>query len=173
MLRSDAEHGGANTNVGVERNDFSISENLAEPVDEVDFSTDGPFRACGGRLDGFDDALSRTDLVSGLGDLETAFGMDDDANTRMLVAYARYLLRREALVDGAIAFPQDDARIANGLGGIPAKLLVWVPENHLVERNAHAIAGVTAEMLVGKEQNFFATFEGPFHDGCGVGTGAD
>src|SRR2546421_4015139 len=36
MLRSDAEHGGADTNVGVERNDFAIVESLAEAVDEVD-----------------------------------------------------------------------------------------------------------------------------------------
>src|SRR5919108_6136612 len=99
--------------------------------------------------------------------------MDNHANAGMLAACSRHLLWREALVDGAVALPQDDARIPNCFGGIPAKLLVRVPDNHLVEGDAHAVAGVAAKMLVGEEQGLFTVFKGPFHDGSGVGAGAD
>ena len=43
----------------------------------------------------------------------------------------------------------------------------------MLDRDAHAIAGVAAEVLVGKEENFFAALEGPLHDRGGVGAGAD
>src|SRR5260370_37323919 len=57
MLRGDAKHRGANTDAGIERNDFVVLQFLAEAVDEVDFRDDGPLCACGRGLDGFDDAL--------------------------------------------------------------------------------------------------------------------
>src|ERR1700674_1015204 len=98
MLRSDAEHRRANANAGIQRDDFVVLQFLAEAVDEVDFRADGPFRAGGRSLDGFDDALGRADLIGGLGDLEAAFGMRDDANAGMLAADVLDLPRREALV---------------------------------------------------------------------------
>src|SRR5437879_10682561 len=77
MLGSDAEHGGADANAWFKRNDFVVLQFLAKAVDEVDFRADGPLGAGGRRLDGFDDALGRADLVGGLGNLEAAFGVDD------------------------------------------------------------------------------------------------
>src|SRR2546429_679319 len=83
------------------------------------------------------------------------------------------LLRREAVVHGAIALPEDDARAANRSRRVSAKFLVGIPDDHLFEGDAHAIAGVAAEVLVGEEKHFFACLEGPVHDASGVGTGAN
>ncbi len=91
----------------------------------------------------------------------------------MFAADAVDLLRGEALVNGAIALPQNDARGADGFRRVSAKLLVGIPDDHLLERNAHTIAGVAAKVFVGEEENFFAGLEGPFHDFGGIGTGAD
>src|SRR3989454_6816133 len=173
MLRGDAEHGGADAIAGIERNDFVILKFLAETANEVNFCADGPLGAGGRTLDGLDDALGRANLIGNLGDLEAAFGVNDDANAGMLAADALDLLRGEALVHGAIALPEDDARAANRFRRISAKFLIRVPNDHLLEGDAHAIAGVAAKVLVGEEENFFVTLESPVHDGGGVGTGAD
>src|SRR5882762_999543 len=124
MLRGDAKHCGANTHAGVERDNFVVLQFLAEAADEMDFRADGPLCARGRGLDGFDDALGRADLIGGLRDLEAAFGMRDDANAGMLAADALDLLRREALVHGAIALPEDDARVVNRFRSVSAKFLI-------------------------------------------------
>src|SRR5260370_5564998 len=113
MLRSDTKHRRPNADAGIERNDFVVRQFLAEAVDEMDFRADGPFGAGRRSLDGFDDALGRADLIGGLGNLEAAFGMRDDANAGMLAADARHPLRREARVHRAPALPVDEARAAS------------------------------------------------------------
>src|SRR5229473_1038407 len=173
MLRSNSEHRRADADAGIERDDFVVPQFLAEAIDEVDFGADGPLGACGRSLDGFDDALGGADRIGGLRDFEAAFGMRDDANAGMLAADTLDLLRREALVHGTIALPEDDTRAANRLRRVSAKFLIGIPDDHLFERDAHAIAGVAAEMLVGEEKNFFTRLESPPHDLGGVGTGAD
>src|SRR6267378_2568653 len=173
MLRGDAKHRGADANAGIERDNFVALQFLAEAVDKVNFGADGPFGACRGGLNCLDDAFSRADLVGGLGDLEAAFWVSDDANAGMLAADALHLLRRETLVYGAVALPENDARVANRFRCVSAKFLVRIPDDHLIERDAHAISGITAKVFVGEEENFFAGLEGPLHDGGGVGTGAD
>src|SRR5712692_985719 len=173
MLGGDAEHGSADANARIERDDLVVFQFLAETVDEMNFRADGPLGAGGGSLDGFNNALGRTDLIGGLGDLEATFGMRDDANAGMFAPNALDLLRCEALVHGTIAFPEDDAGVANRLRRVSAKFLVGIPDNHLFERDAHAIASVAAEVLVRKEQNLFAGLEGPFHNLGSVGAGAD
>src|SRR5713226_10326580 len=164
VLRCDAEHGGANANAGIERNDSVVLKFLAKAVDKVNFRANGPLGASRRGLNSLDDALGRADLVGRLCDLEAAFGMGDDANARMLAADALDLLRSEALVHGAVALPQNNARTANRFRRVSAKFLVRIPHDHLLERDAHAIAGVAAEVLVGEEENFFARLEGPVHD---------
>src|SRR5437879_4718759 len=173
MLRGDAKHSCANANAGIERDDSVVFEFLAKAVDKVNFRANGPLGASGRRLNGLDDALGRADLVGRLCDLEAAFGMGNDANARMLAADALDLLRREALVHGAIALPEDDARAANRFRGVSAKFLIRVPNDHLLDGDAHAIAGVAAKVLVGAEENFFSALQSPVHDGGRVGTGAD
>src|SRR5258708_3771266 len=173
MLRGDAKHGCANANAGIERDDSVVFEFLAKAVDKVNFRANGPLGASGRRLNSFDDAFGRADLVSSLSDLEATFGVSDDANAGMLAADALDLLRREALVHGAIALPEDDARAVDRFRSVSAKLLIRIPDDHLLERDAHTIAGVAAKVFVGEEENFFAALEGPFHDFGGIGTGAD
>src|SRR5712664_967664 len=138
MLRSDAEHRRADANAGIKRDDFVVLQFPAEAVDEVDFRADGPLGSGGRGLDGFDDALGRADRIGGLGDFKAAFGMRDDANAGMLAADVLDLLRREALVHGTIALPEDDARVANRFRRVSAKFLVGIPNDHLFERDAHA-----------------------------------
>src|SRR5260370_1529952 len=82
----------------------------------------------------------------------------------MLAADALNLLRGEALVHGAVAFPEDDARAADRFRRVSAKFLVRNPDAHLLERDAHPIPGVAPEALVGRNQDFFTPFECPFHD---------
>src|SRR5260370_1329272 len=145
MLRSDAEHGGANATVGIERDDSVVCEFLAKAVDKVNFRANGPLGASRRRLNSLDDALGRADLVGRLCDLEAAFGVSDDANARMLAADALDLLRREALVHGAIALPQNDARGADGFRRVFTKLLVRVAHDHLLEGNCQAGARSAAK----------------------------
>ncbi len=164
MLGSDAEHQG---------NDFVVFQFFAEAVDEVNFRTDGPLSARGRILDGFYNALGRADLIGGLSDLEPAFRVGDDANSGVLAADARDLLGREALVHRAVALPENDAGTANRFRRVSAKFLVGIPDNHLIQRDAHAVAGVAAKMFVGEKEHFFAGVEGPSHDGGGVGAGAN
>src|SRR5882724_1582729 len=173
MLRGNAEHRGADANTGIERDHFVILQFLAEAIDEVNFRADSPLGAGRRSLDSFDDAFGRADLIGGLGDFETAFRMGDDADAGMLAADAVDLLGREALVHRAVALPENDAGVADGFRRISAVFLVGVPNDHLIERDAHAIAGIAAEVFVGEEENFFAGLERPFHDFRGVGAGAD
>src|SRR6266567_116861 len=173
MLRGNAEHRGADADAGIERDDIAVAEFLAEAVDEVDFRAHSPLGAGGRGRNGLDDAFGRADLVGGLGDLEAAFGMNDDANAGMFAADALDLAQREALVHRAVAFPEDDTRVADGFRRIAAKFLIRIPNDHPLEWNAHAIAGVAAKMLVGEKEHFFAALEGPLHDGGGVRTGTN
>src|SRR5882762_7144440 len=152
MLRSDTEHRRADANAGIERDDFVILQFLAETVDEVDFRADGPFGAGGRSLDGFDDALGRAGLIGGLGDLEAALGMRDDANARMLAADALDLLRRKALVHGTVAFPEDDTRATNRFRRVSAKFLEGSPANHWSRGEAKALAGVRPGGFIGRKR---------------------
>ncbi len=99
--------------------------------------------------------------------------MNDDANAGMFAADTLDLPQREALVHRAVAFPEDDTRVADGFRRIAAKFLIRIPNDHPLEWNAHAIAGVAAKMFVRKKEHFFAALEGPLHDGGGVRTGTN
>src|SRR5207237_4400241 len=68
---------------------------------------------------------------------------------------------------------EQNARLAKRFRCVSAELLVWVPDDHFSEWDTHAIARISAEMLVGEEKNLFAVFESPLQDGRGVGAGAD
>src|ERR1700674_1632926 len=173
MVRRDTKHRGTDADAGIKRDDFAVLQFLAEAIDQVDLRADGPLGAGWRSLDGFEDALGRTDLVGGLGHFKAAFRMDDHADAGMLAADALDLLRREALVHRAVALPENNARVANLFRRVHTALLVGSPNDHFVERDAHAIAAVAAEVLVGEEKNFLATFESPLHDRGGVGTGTN
>jgi hypothetical protein len=51
--------------------------------------------------------------------------------------------------------------------GQAALFQVGIPDHHLVERDAHLVAGPAAEVLVGEEQHLLALLERPLEDlGC-------
>ena len=159
MLRGDAEHGGADTYVGVNRNDLLVLERLPQAVDQVDFCAHGPFRNRACRLDRLDNALGRPDLVGSLSDLKTGFGVNDHAYAGMLATGAGNLLRRKALVHRPVALPENDGSLAKRFRSVSSEFLERVPHDHLVEGDAHAIPGIARKVLVGEEKNFFAFLE--------------
>ena len=55
----------------------------------------------------------------------------------------------------------------------PAIDLVWVPDDHLAERDPHCESGVAAQVLVGQKQDFLAAREGPIKGRARIGRGAD
>jgi len=175
MLRADAIHGCAEAAGVIQRDDlFALrGKALGEAVDEMDFGTDGEHRTCRGVLDELDEALGRAEGVGLLADLPAAFGMDDDLNAGILGADLIDVAGQEALMDGAVAFPEDDATGFEGGLGLPALQRPRVPDRHRFEGDIHGVAGVAAEMLIGEKENALAALESPFKGGAGVGTGAD
>src|SRR6266478_739180 len=116
MLRGDAKHGCANANAGIERDDSVVFEFLAKAVDKVNFRANRPLGASGRSLNSLDDALGRADLVGRLCVLDATLVIGHNSTARMFAADALDLLRGEALVHGAIALPEDDARAVDRLG---------------------------------------------------------
>src|SRR5208282_3875111 len=116
----------------------------------------GPLAARRGGDDGLDDAFGGTYFVGGLRDFEAAFGMNNDADAGMLFAHAIDVFRQKALMDGAVALPQNHFGVAQRFRGVTAEFLVRIPDDHFAERDAHAIAGVATQVLVWQEEDFFA-----------------
>ena len=54
--------------------------------------------------------------------------------------------------------------LADLLAREAAHFQIGIPDHHLVQRNAHLVAGPAAEVLVGEEQHLLAPGEGPFED---------
>ena len=88
-------------------------------------------------------------------------GMDDDAQAGMLRADVLDLPHREPRVHRAVALPEDHARALDRVRLEAAPDLVRIPDDHLVERHAHLVGGVAAEMLIGQEQNPLAALPRP------------
>src|SRR5215467_13379617 len=173
VQRRDAEHGRAYADTGVEGDYLVIPQFLGKPVYQVNFGSYRPGRTGFGGSHRANDPFGRTDLVGGLRDLETAFRMNDDPDTRVLPADPFDVRRGEALMHRAVALPQDHLRFLHSFRGVASEFLVRVPHHHAVQRNPHAKTGIAAQMLVRKKQYFVAALKGPLHDRSGVGTGTD
>ena len=113
-------------------------------------------RAGGRGVDRLDDVVGRADLVGEQHRLVGDLGVHDDDAVGVLGAEGGDVLRAEALVDRAVAPPQEERRLlAVGLGEA-AEVAARVPQPHLVEAVAHGDAGVAAEVLVGEEDDLVA-----------------
>ena len=88
-------------------------------------------------------------------------------------ARLRDLVDREAPVHRAEAVPEDDAGVAQLVGGAAAERLARVPHRHLLERHAHGLRGVAAEVLVGEEEHALPALERPLEHRLRVRRGAD
>ena len=99
--------------------------------------------------------------------------MNDHANSGMLTADTRNLLGSKSLMNGAIALPQNYARIDDRFCRVAAQFLVGIPNDHFIQRNAHPVPGIASKMFVGEKQYFFAALKSPLHHRRGVRTCAD
>ena len=127
-------------------------------------------------VDPLEDALGRADLVGELDHLVLALGVHDDLAVGVLGAERRDVLGLEALVDRAVALPQQERRFLDVALVEAAELAVRVPHPHVRLAVAHLVAGVAAEVLVGEEEDLVAPgapCERPLEDGPGVRRRAD
>src|SRR5436190_1502246 len=91
----------------------AVRRHLArQAVDHVELGAHRPLRARRALAHGLEDALRGPDGVGLLRHLEAALRMDDDPDPGDLRAPAVHHLRREPVVDGAVALPEHDARAA-------------------------------------------------------------
>jgi len=80
--------------------------------------------------------------------------VNDDANPGIFAAHFGDLFRREALVHGTIALPQNDTRFGHGFRRIPAKIFERIPDDHFVQRNSHAVGVLRPRCSSGKTKLF-------------------
>src|SRR5688500_6651401 len=123
VLRRDAVHRGAHAEVGREQAYLLVRVPRGQTADEVDLGADRPLGARGRLLDGLDDELGRAVQVALLDDLALALRVDEHLDARKLFADRVDVPRAEAPVDGAVALPEDEPRLAQLLRRIAAQLL--------------------------------------------------
>jgi len=87
--------------------------------------------------------------------------MNYDLDAGMLAAHALDLLRREALVHGTVALPEDNAALRIASGVLPPNS-GRDPKRSFVRGNAHAVAGIAAEMFIGRKRTFSPTSKAHF-----------
>src|SRR5262245_9889982 len=91
----------------------------------------------------------------------------------MLRADVRDLPCGEARVHGTVAFPQNDPRALDRRGLEAAPDLIWIPDDHLVQRNAEFVRGVSPQVLVRQEEHAFAALPRPLQRCGGIRGSAD
>ena len=104
----DAEHRRARAHQRVERHDRLVGVLGRHPLDHVDLGADADHRARGRRVDPLEDALGGPDPVGELDHLVLALGVDDHLAVGVLGAERGDVLGLEALVDRAVAAPQEE-----------------------------------------------------------------
>ena len=106
--------------------------------------------------DDADDVVGRADLVGQLDDVVGALGVDDDDAVGVLGPEGGEVLGPEPLVDGAVAFPEQQAGGLDVDVAEAAEVGARVPDGHVVGAVAELEAGVAAEVLVGEEEDLVA-----------------
>ena len=145
-----------------------------EPVHEIDLGPDRPVGP-GRRLPHLlDDELGRAHKVGVLDHVEGALGMDQDLDPGVLGARLVDLPAGELGVHRAETAPQDEARLGPEAADVLALQVLGpvVPFGHGVERHAHRVTGVAAEVLVREEEHPGLPGPGPLEHAPGVGGGA-
>ena len=144
-----------------------------EPVHQVDLGADRERGGLGGRGDGLADEVGGPGGVGGVHHLHGALRVHDHLHAGELGAGLLDLADVEALVDRAEAVPEDHPGVEQGLFVVAAEGLARVPHRHLLQRHAHGLGGVAAQVLVGEEQHALAALERPLQHGRGVRGRAD
>jgi hypothetical protein len=76
---------------------------------------------------------------------------------RIGLASGSDVLRPDALVDSAVAAPQQEGRVEHDLFVKPAEIPVRVPFGRVNVAVTHGESGIAAEVLVGEEQGLVAS----------------
>ncbi len=175
VLGADAVHGGAEAAVVIEADNalVLIGEAVGHAIDEMNLSADGELGAFRSLFDERDELLCGAESVGFLADFPAAFGMDDDLDAGIFGAHLVDVAGQKALMDGAMALPEQNAAGREALGTFTSRQGPRVPDGHLIERDSHGVAGVAAQVLVGQEEDALASREGPPEGSAGVGRGAD
>ena len=168
MRSVDPEHRRARADERVEGHDGLVGMLGGHALHHVDLGADGEHRSRRRRLDPFEDALGRPDAVGDLDDLVRALGVDDHLAFGMLGAERFDVLGPEPLVHGAVALPQQEGRVLDVALLEPAEVVPRIPDAHVGLVEAHLVAGVPSEVLVGEEEHLVAAGEGPIEDGLCV-----
>ena len=89
------------------------------------------------------------------------FGVHDDLDAGVFRAHRIDMLGQKALMDRAMALPQDDFRSPQPVRCDATVNLIRVEDDHLIHRDAHGKGGVAAEVLIGQEEDLFGTGRRP------------
>ena len=164
VLRADAVHGRAQAAVVFERDDLLAlgGEPPGQPVHEVNLGADGeagPLRA----------PLRPERSAARSSPSASAFWHTSQRHSGWTITWIPgYLARTSSTWLGKKRWCTEQwpfhssTRLAGQFGGgLAALQSPWVPHRHFVQRNAHRIARVPAQVLVGQEQDALAAGEGP------------
>ncbi len=105
---------------------------------------------------GPDDEVGGPHLVGHLDHVVGAFGVDEHEAAGVLGPEGVDVLGSEALVDRAVALPQQQGGVFDVGVVEAAHLEQWVPHPHVVGAPAQLVPGVAAQVLVGEEQDLVA-----------------
>ncbi len=154
--------------------DLLLRVELLQAIDQVQLRADRPLGARRRLLDGLDD-LARASLhIALVADFHRAFGMDQNLDVGILRAELIDVLGTKHRVDTAVPLPEEDLAPLQLFGRVAAAFrFVRVPDTHLVQRDAHRLGRVAAEVLIGKEQDAALALERPLKHGRGVTRRAD
>ena len=164
----DPEHGRAGADERVEGEDRLVRVLGGHAVDHVDLGADGEHRAGRGPLHLGEDPFRRADEVGQFDDLVGALGVDDDPHAGVVAAGGLDVVDLEALVDGAVALPEEELGLLHVALLEAAEVVAGVPHPHVGGGEAHGEGGVAAQVLVGGEEDPVAPLQGPGHHLAGI-----
>jgi hypothetical protein len=152
---------------------------VGQPLDQVDLGGDRDGHAGLLRLrllDRRDDVVGAADLVGQFDHVMGAFRVGDHQPVRMGGPELGHMGGSEALMDGAVSLPEQEAGLLHGPLVQPPQHAPRVPNGHIGLGEAELVSRVASEVLVGEEEDFRVgapLVEGPGEDLAGVRRGAD
>src|SRR5439155_27341384 len=123
-----------------------------QPLHELDLGTDRDRRARRRLVDRSDDEVGRADQVGQLDDLMRAFGVHDHDAAVVRGTELIDVRRLEALMDRAVAPPEEESSFLDVAVLEPAEVATWIPHPHLVGPVAELERRVPAEVLIWEEE---------------------
>src|SRR6185312_12065902 len=110
----------------------------------MDLCASGELRAAWRLRDDLDEALGAAYVVSLFADFDAALRMDYYFDARIFCADVVHVLGQEALMDGAVALPENDLGFAQTIWRVAAHDLERIPHGHVRESNSHSVGSVAS-----------------------------